>query len=283
MSATVEKAAERRVVRKFPGMPTQDGAGVKLTRLVGTPQLPDLDPILMLDTFRSDNPNDYVAGFPEHPHRGFETVSYMIKGSIAHLDNHGGKGIVTDGGVQWMTAGRGVAHSEMPAQTNGQLFGFQLWLNLPAKEKMRDPWYADIPSSDIPVIDLGQGNSAKLIVGEWNGVKGPGPERAIQPFVADVTVAANGEVAVPVAASHNSFIYVFEGEAKIGEVTVPKGELAVLSPGDKTRVEGGVGGARFLVVAGKPLREPIAKYGPFVMNTADEIRKAIYDYQSGKF
>ena len=283
MSATVEKAAERRVVRKFPGMPTQDGAGVKLTRLVGTPQLPDLDPILMLDTFRSDNPNDYVAGFPEHPHRGFETVSYMIKGSIAHLDNHGGKGIVTDGGVQWMTAGRGVAHSEMPAQTNGQLFGFQLWLNLPAKEKMRDPWYADIPSSDIPVIDLGHGNSAKLIVGEWNGVKGPGPERAIQPFVADVTVAANGEVAVPVAASHNSFIYVFEGEAKIGEVTVPKGELAVLSPGDKTRVEGGVGGARFLIVAGKPLREPIAKYGPFVMNTADEIRKAIYDYQSGKF
>ena len=283
MSATVEKAAERRVVRKFPGMPTQDGAGVKLTRLVGTPQLPDLDPILMLDTFRSDNPNDYVAGFPEHPHRGFETVSYMIKGSIAHLDNHGGKGIVTDGGVQWMTAGRGVAHSEMPAETNGQLFGFQLWLNLPAKEKMRDPWYADIPSSDIPVIDLGQGNSAKLIVGEWNGVKGPGPERAIQPFVADVTVAANGEVAVPVAASHNSFIYVFEGEAKIGEVTVPKGELAVLSPGDKTRVEGGVGGARFLVVAGKPLREPIAKYGPFVMNTADEIRKAITDYQSGKF
>ena len=285
MSATVEKAAStaRRVVRKFPGMPTQDGAGVKLTRLVGTPQLPDLDPILMLDTFRSDNPNDYVAGFPEHPHRGFETVSYMIKGSIAHLDNHGGKGIVTDGGVQWMTAGRGVAHSEMPAQTNGQLFGFQLWLNLPAKEKMRDPWYADIPSSDIPVIDLGQGNSAKLIVGEWNGVKGPGPERAIQPFVADVTVAANGEVAVPVAASHNSFIYVFEGDAKVGEVTVPKGELAVLSPGDKTRVEGGVGGARFLVVAGKPLREPIAKYGPFVMNTADEIRKAIYDYQSGKF
>lgn len=283
MSATVEKAAERRVVRKFPGMPTQDGAGVKLTRLVGTPQLPDLDPILMLDTFRSDNPNDYVAGFPEHPHRGFETVSYMIKGSIAHLDNHGGKGIVTDGGVQWMTAGRGVAHSEMPAQTNGQLFGFQLWLNLPAKEKMRDPWYADIPSSDIPVIDLGQGNSAKLIVGEWNGVKGPGPERAIQPFVADVTVAANGEVAVPVAASHNSFIYVFEGDAKVGEVTVPKGELAVLSPGDKTRVEGGADGARFLVVAGKPLREPIAKYGPFVMNTADEIRKAIYDYQSGKF
>ncbi|HEY8950870.1 MAG TPA: pirin family protein [Rhizomicrobium sp.] len=286
MSATVERAAtasERRVVRKFPGMPTQDGAGVKLTRLVGTPQLPDLDPVLMLDTFRSDNPNDYVAGFPEHPHRGFETVSYMIKGSIAHLDNHGGKGIVTDGGVQWMTAGRGVAHSEMPAQTNGQLFGFQLWLNLPAKEKMRDPWYADIPSSDIPVIDLGNGDSAKLIVGEWNGVKGPGPDRAIQPFVADVTVAANSEVEVPVTAGHNAFLYVFEGTAKVGEVDVAKGELAVLSLGDKTHVEAAAEGARLLVVAGKPLREPIAKYGPFVMNTADEIRKAIYDYQSGKF
>ena len=283
MSATVEKAAERRVVRKFPGMPTQDGAGVKLTRLVGTPQLPDLDPILMLDTFRSDNPKDYIAGFPEHPHRGFETVSYMIKGSIAHLDNHGGKGIVTDGGVQWMTAGRGVAHSEMPAQTNGQLFGFQLWLNLPAKEKMRDPWYADIPAGDIPVIDLGNGNSAKLIVGAWNGTKGPGPERAIQPFFADVTVATNSEVDVPVAASHNAFIYVFEGEARVDDGAVRTGELAVLSLGDKLRVEGGGQGARFLVIAGKPLREPIAKYGPFVMNTADEIRKAIYDYQSGRF
>src|ERR1700743_735952 len=257
MSITVEKpatTANRRVVRTFPGMPTQDGAGVKLTRLIGTPQLPDLDPILMLDTFRSDNPNDYVAGFPEHPHRGFETVSYMIKGSIAHLDNPGGKGIVTDGGVQWMTAGSGVAHSEMPAQTNGQLFGFQLWLNLPAKEKMRDPWYADIPSIDIPVIDLGGGNSAKLVVGEWNGTKGPGPERAIAPFFADVTVAANGAVDVPVPATHNTFVYVFEGEAKVGETAVRKGELGVLSLGDALRVEGGGQGARLLVIAGKPLR-----------------------------
>jgi redox-sensitive bicupin YhaK (pirin superfamily) len=286
MSATVEKATtatERRVVRKFPGMPTQDGAGVKLTRLVGTPQLPDLDPILMLDTFRSDNPNDYGAGFPEHPHRGFETVSYMIKGSMAHRDNHGGKGLITDGGVQWMTAGRGVAHSEMPAQTGGHMFGFQLWLNLPAKEKMREPWYADIPANEIPVIALGAGNSAKLIVGEWNGVKGPGPDRAIQPFIADVTVAANSEVEVPVAAGHNVFIYVFEGEAKVAGESVRKGELAVLSLGDKTRVGAAADGARFLVVAGKPLREPIAKYGPFVMNTGDEIRKAIHDYQSGKF
>jgi len=284
MSATVEKpAVGRRIVYRSSGMPTQDGAGVKLTRLVGTPQLPDLDPILMLDTFRSDNPNDYVAGFPEHPHRGFETVSYMIKGSIAHLDNHGGKGIVTDGGVQWMTAGRGVAHSEMPAQTNGQLFGFQLWLNLPAKEKMRDPWYADIPASEIPVIDLGNGNSAKLIAGDWNGVIGAGPERDISPFFADVTLAANGAVDVPVPGGHNGFIYVFEGDATVGTETVRTGQLGVLSLGDRLHIEAAGKGARFLVIAGKPLREPIAKYGPFVMNTQDEIRKAITDYQSGKF
>ncbi|HWA30543.1 MAG TPA: pirin family protein [Rhizomicrobium sp.] len=282
MPTTVEQT-NRRVVRRFSGMPTQDGAGVKLTRLVGTPELPDLDPMLMLDTFRSDNPNDYVAGFPEHPHRGFETVSYMIKGSIQHLDNHGGKGIVTDGGVQWMTAGRGVAHSEMPAQTNGQLFGFQLWLNLPAKEKMREPWYADIPASDIPAVDLGNGNSAKLIAGEWNGFKGPGPDRAIAPFIADVTLAASNGANIPVPVGHNAFLYVFEGDAKVGSEAIRKGQLAILSLGDKLRVEASGEGARFLVVAGKPLREPIAKYGPFVMNTADEIRKAIHDYQSGQF
>jgi redox-sensitive bicupin YhaK (pirin superfamily) len=282
MSATAV-STDRRIVYRSSGMPTQDGAGVKLTRLVGTPKLPDLDPILMLDTFRSDNPNDYVAGFPEHPHRGFETVSYMIKGSIAHLDNHGGKGIVTDGGVQWMTAGRGVAHSEMPAQTNGQLFGFQLWLNLPAREKMRDPWYADIPANDIPQIDLGGGNIAKLIVGEWNGVKGAGPDRAIAPFFADVTLAANGSVDVPVPVGHNGFIYVFEGDARVGSETVRTGQLGVLSSGDKLHVEAEGQGARFLVIAGKPLRELIAKYGPFVMNTQDEIRHAIQDYQSGRF
>jgi len=282
MSVTVENT-QRRVVRTFAGMPTQDGAGVKLTRLVGAPQLPDLDPILMLDTFRSDNPNDYVAGFPEHPHRGFETVSYMIKGSIQHLDNHGGKGIVTDGGVQWMTAGSGVAHSEMPTQTNGQLFGFQLWLNLPAKEKMRKPWYADIPSSEIPVVELGHGNSAKLIAGSWNGVSGAGPQRDIEPFFADVTVAANGSVDVPLPSTHNAFIYVFEGEAKVGGESVSKGHLAVLSLGEETKITAANDGARFLVIAGKPLREPIAKYGPFVMNTQDEIRQAIDDYQSGRF
>jgi quercetin 2,3-dioxygenase len=285
MSLAAQKATttSRRIARRLAGMPTQDGAGVKLTRLIGQPQLPDLDPILMLDTFRSDDAKDYIAGFPEHPHRGFETVSYMIQGSIAHRDNHGGEGIVTDGGVQWMTAGRGVAHSEMPAQTGGRMFGFQLWLNLPAAEKMRDPWYRDIPANEIPRIDLGGGNSAKLIAGEWNGVKGPGPERTIAPFIADVTLATNGSVDIPVPAGHAGFLYVFEGAAGIGGESVPKGQIAILSEGAALKVSAAGEGARFLVVAGKPLREPIAKYGPFVMNTPEQIHAAIRDYQTGKF
>lgn len=285
MSLAAEKpiVTSRRIVRRVPGMPTQDGAGVKLTRLVGTPQLPDLDPILMLDTFRSDDAKDYIAGFPEHPHRGFETVSYMIKGSIQHRDNHGGEGIVTDGGVQWMTAGRGVAHSEMPAQTGGQMFGFQLWLNLPAAEKMREPWYRDIPAGEIAAIDLGGGNTAKLIAGNWNGVKGPGPERAIAPFIADVTLAPNGIVDIPLPAGHAGFLYVFEGAANVGTEAIRKGEVGVLSDGAELSVTAGGEGARFLVAAGKPLREPIAKYGPFVMNTPEQIHAAIRDYQSGKF
>ncbi|MGH6872726.1 MAG: pirin family protein [Rhizomicrobium sp.] len=272
----------RRIVYRTPGMPTEDGAGVKLTRLVGQPRLPDLDPILMLDTFRSDDAKDYIAGFPEHPHRGFETVSYMIQGAIRHRDNHGGEGLVTDGGVQWMTAGRGVAHSEMPEQTQGRMFGFQLWLNLPAAEKMRDPWYRDIPASEIPRIAL-PGGSAKLIAGRWDGIEGPGPERAIAPFIADVTVNAGASVDVPVPAGHAGFVYVFEGAATIGEVRAPRGEVGVLSDGDALLVSAPGGEARLLIVAGKPLNEPIAKYGPFVMNTPDEIRRAIHDYQNGRF
>ncbi|HEY4114964.1 MAG TPA: pirin family protein [Rhizomicrobium sp.] len=285
MSLAAEKpisAVGRTVVRKVKGMPTQDGAGVKLTRLLGMPNLPDVDPFLMLDSFRSDNPEDYVAGFPEHPHRGFETMSYMIKGSIAHADNHGGKGLVTDGGVQWMTAGRGVAHSEMPAQTNGQLFGFQLWINLPAAEKMRDPWYADIPASAIPSFEIG-GATVKLIAGAWAGPSGPAPERTTQPFIADVRLTPGTGVAIPIPQGHSGFVYVFEGAADIAGQRVNTGEVGVLSDGAELKTGAGSDGARFLIVAGKPLREPIAKYGPFVMNTADEIRQAIHDYQSGRF
>jgi redox-sensitive bicupin YhaK (pirin superfamily) len=272
----------RGIARMVAGMPTQDGAGVKLTRLIGTPQLSDVDPFLMLDAFGSDNPNDYIAGFPEHPHRGFETMTYMIEGNMRHRDNHGGEGLITDGGVQWMTAGRGVAHSEMPAQTNGRMFGFQLWINLPAKEKMRAPWYADIPATAIPAFTV-DGASVKLIAGEWDGHKGPGPERTTAPFVADVTLAPNATANVSLTDGHAGFVYVFEGKLRVGGENVRSGEIGVLTDGGDLQASAGGQGARFLIVAGKPLREPIAKYGPFVMNTQDEIRQAIHDYQSGRF
>jgi redox-sensitive bicupin YhaK (pirin superfamily) len=281
-AAEILTTKPRGVARVVSGMPTQDGAAVKLTRLIGTPQLSDVDPLLMLDAFGSDNPNDYIAGFPEHPHRGFETVTYMIEGSITHRDNHGGEGVVTDGGVQWMTAGRGVAHSEMPAQTNGRMFGFQLWINLPAKEKMRAPWYADIPASAIPSFDV-DGATVKLIAGEWNGHKGPAPQRLTQPFIADVSLPANTAVDVPLPDGHAGFIYAFEGELRVIDETIVRGKIGVLSPNGALQASAGANGARFLVVAGKPLREPVAKYGPFVMNTADEIRAAISDYQNGRF
>ncbi|HEY8696568.1 MAG TPA: pirin family protein [Rhizomicrobium sp.] len=285
MSAAAEKTIavrNRTIARKVKGMPTEDGAGVKLTRLVGSPYLPDVDPFLMLDTFRSDNPKDYIAGFPEHPHRGFETVSYMIKGSIAHRDNHGGQGLVTDGGVQWMTAGRGVAHSEMPAQTDGQMFGFQLWINLQAAEKMREPWYADIPAAAIPEFRVGAA-TVKLVAGEWNGHAGPAPDRSTEPFLADIRLAANAGADIPLPDGHAGFIYVFEGELRVEGERVGAGEVGVLSDGGALSVSALEAGARFLVVAGKPIGEPVAKYGPFVMNTQDEIRRAIHDYQSGRF
>jgi len=272
----------RRVVRVTRGMPTEDGAGVKLTRLVGTPELPDLDPMLMLDTFRSDNPNDYIAGFPPHPHRGFETVSYMLKGRMQHRDNKGGEGLITDGGVQWMTAGKGVVHSEMPAQSDGGMFGFQLWLNLPARDKMMTPWYRDIRADEIPSVRLADGVSVKLIAGELANAKGPGPERPTAPLIADLTASA--PFALPIPDGHNAFLYVIEGKGTLGaeKHNVGQGDLAILT--DRGTLEGTADGSlRFLLVAGKPLREPIAKYGPFVMNTQDQLRQAINDYQRGLF
>ncbi|MFM9865865.1 MAG: pirin family protein [Micropepsaceae bacterium] len=284
MSDTAPQA--RRVVKVTRGMPTQDGAGVKLTRLIGTPEIPDIDPILMLDNFGSDDPKAYIAGFPAHPHRGFETVSYMIQGSLKHKDNTGGEGIVTDGGVQWMTAGRGVVHSEMPAQTAGMMYGFQLWLNLPAKEKMRTPWYADIPDAEIPNVTVGEGATAKLIAGSWNSTKGAGPERPTEPFIVDIALKASAAVDVPIPTGHNAFAFVFEGAAKLGPVAQPrelvKGDLAVLTDRGALTATA-TQDARILIVAAKPLREPIAKYGPFVMNTQDELRQAFSDFQQGRF
>jgi redox-sensitive bicupin YhaK (pirin superfamily) len=273
----------RTVVRVTRGMPAEDGAGVKLTRLIGTPDLPDIDPILMLDNFGSDDPKSYIAGFPPHPHRGFETISYMIAGSMRHKDNKGGEGLITDGGVQWMTAGRGVVHSEMPAQTSGTMFGFQLWLNLPAKEKMRSPWYRDIPAAEIPQFDAGAGTTVKLIAGRWNAHAGPAPERATEPFIADVSVPAQSAVAIPIPSGHAAFAYVIEGKAKLGTRELVRGDLGILSEGGELSVVTGTESARILIVAAKPIREPIAKYGPFVMNTQDELRQAFSDYQRGAF
>ena len=280
---TATEAACRRILKVTRGMPTQDGAGVSLTRLIGTPEIPHIDPILMLDNFGSDDPKAYIAGFPPHPHRGFETVSYMIHGSLEHRDNKGGRGLITDGGVQWMTAGRGVVHSEMPAQRSGLMFGFQLWLNLPAREKMREPWYQDIPRNMIPAFALAPGVDVKLIAGTWGQQRGPGPERPTAPFIADVALGAGAGARVPVPDGHNGFAFVFAGGAMVAGQQLVAGQLAVLSDTGALELHGTAEASRVLVVAARPLGEPIAKHGPFVMNTVDELRQAVSDYQRGLF
>jgi redox-sensitive bicupin YhaK (pirin superfamily) len=273
---------ERRVAWSGRGMAASDGAGVKLTRVIGQPQLPDLDPFLMLDEFGSDDPQAYIAGFPDHPHRGFETVTYMLAGRMRHRDNKGNEGLLTAGSVQWMTAGRGIVHSEMPEQEAGLMQGFQLWLNLPAKDKMTAPRYQDIPPERIPTAKPAPGVSAKVIAGELAGVKGPVEAGATEPFYADFHLDAGASVTVDLPAQHNAFAYVYEGAAGIGGQASVRGTIAVLTPGDSVTLSSDHG-ARLIVVAGKPLREPVAKYGPFVMNTEGELRQAFADFQAGKF
>ena len=281
-SATNE---ERRVVATIRGRAASDGAGVKLTRVIGQPALPDLDPFLMLDEFGSDKGADYIGGFPDHPHRGFETVTYMLAGRMRHGDNQGNVGLLRPGSVQWMTAGRGFIHSEMPEQEEGLMQGFQLWVNLPAKDKMTKPRYQDIDPENVPVVERADGTKVKVLVGSFDGVRGPVTDVATDPLYLDITLPAGVKASVPVAAEHNAFGYVFEGTARIGSEAqlVDRGELAVLSLGDGVTVEGGPKGGRLILVAGRPLREPVAKYGPFVMNTPAEIHQAIADYQAGKF
>jgi redox-sensitive bicupin YhaK (pirin superfamily) len=286
VAAKSETAAQpRRVVWSGPGMPASDGAGVKLNRVIGQPALPDLDPFLMLDAFGSDDPNAYIAGFPEHPHRGFETVTYMLAGRMRHRDNKGNEGLLTAGSVQWMTAGRGIVHSEMPEQDNGLMQGFQLWVNLPAKDKMTAPRYQDIAPERIPVVEPGPGVRAKIVAGELNGVRGPVQPGATEPLFVDLMLEPGATATVPVQAAHNAFAYVYEGEAQLGEpvTTLPAGTVGVLSLGDAVAVTAGAEGARLILVAGRPLREPVAKYGPFVMNSEAELRQAFLDYEAGRF
>jgi redox-sensitive bicupin YhaK (pirin superfamily) len=275
----------RRVVR---GMPTSDGAGVKLRRVIGQPQLPDLDPFLLLDEFGTDKAEDYIAGFPDHPHRGFETVTYMLDGRMRHRDNHGNEGVLVPGSVQWMTAGRGLVHSEMPEQQEGRMRGFQLWLNLPGREKMTAPRYQEFGPERIPTAYPSPGAVVKVIAGHVGEVSGPIQQPATDPTYLDVALEPGATFSQVLPEEHAAFLYVFEGSVKAGASEVKTHELAVLGEGREIRLTGITAGAdgksaRAILVAGRPLREPVAKYGPFVMNTNEELHQAFADYQTGKF
>jgi len=281
----------RAVERVIAGQPTSDGAGVKLTRVLTQPLQRRLDPFLMLDAFGTDDPQDYIGGFPDHPHRGFETVTYMLEGRLRHRDNHGGEGSLGPGGVQWMTAGRGIVHSEFPEQDHGMMAGFQLWLNLPAKDKMRAPGYRDLPDATIPVVTTPEGVRVKIIAGSAQGTEGAMVREATEPVYLDVHLPAGATYSEALPASHNAFVYVYDGAVEIGDRDgstpprpVKKGEMGVLSTSGATGVTiASASGAKLLVIVGKPLREPIAQYGPFVMNTHDQLVQAVQDYQAGRF
>jgi len=279
-------ATDRHVTKIVTGQPTSDGAGVRLNRLLGTPQLDHLDPFLLLDEFKSDRPGDYLAGFPDHPHRGFETVTYMLAGAMHHRDHVGNEGELVAGSVQWMTAGRGIVHSEMPRQKDGLMWGFQLWVNLPARDKMTAPRYQDIPPGKIPEVELAPGVRARVIAGEAGGVRGPVEGIATQPLYLDVRMDPRSRATVALAPGHNACAYVYEGRVTLGAGSnaqeVAASRLAALSDGDTLSATTAGEPARFLLLAAEPLREPIARYGPFVMNTREEIAQAVEDYRSGR-
>jgi len=277
----------KRVIR---GMATSDGAGVKLARTLGQSRGLYHDPFLMLDEFSSDNPGDYIAGFPAHPHRGFETVTYLLDGHMLHEDHLGNRGDLRSGGVQWMTAGRGIIHSEMPQQLEGRMRGFQLWINLPAREKMKPAGYRDIEPSRIPVVELPGGGRVKVIAGavDIGGAltRGPIAGGATDATYLDVELAAGAEFSHPVDPGYNAFIYAYEGGLSVGAGDTARAlearSAGLLSEGERIVVTARAEGARFLVLAAKPLGEPVVQYGPFVMNTKEEIEQAIRDYQNGE-
>jgi redox-sensitive bicupin YhaK (pirin superfamily) len=266
-----------------------DGAGVRLRRSIATHTLDNVDPFLLLDEFRSDNPDDYIAGFPMHPHRGIETVTYMIAGEVQHRDSIGNSGTIGPGDVQWMTAGRGILHEEMPKQRHGLLAGFQLWVNLPARDKMMRPRYQDIPARAIPEVKRTDGVRIRVVTGTVNSITGPVTDIVAEPLYLDVTVPSNMDFQHPVTAGHATFAYVFEGEGRFGISDDAVGEtahaplLVIFNDGDVVNVHAGTAGVRFLLVAGKPIGEPIARYGPFVMNTREEIMQVLRELQAGTF
>jgi quercetin 2,3-dioxygenase len=274
----------RTVERLVQGRPTSDGAGVKLTRVLTQDLQRRLDPFLMLDAFGTDNPGDYIGGFPDHPHRGFETVTYMLQGRMRHRDSAGNVGLLVPGSVQWMTAGRGVIHSEMPEQQDGAMEGFQLWLNLPAQTKLRDPWYRDIAPTEIPEVHV-DGATVRVIAGVSAGTAGAMRRETTEPVFVDIHLEAGARFAQGLPAGHNAFVYVYRGAVTIAGRQVPRQQMAILAntPGaDAVVLEAGDVPARAIVVAGRPLNEPIAQYGPFVMNSNEQIYQAVEDFRAGR-
>lgn len=275
----------RGVERIIKGVATSDGAGVKLTRVLTGKLQHRLDPFLMLDAFGSDNPDDYIAGFPDHPHRGFETVTYMLSGRMRHRDNAGHEGLLEQGGVQWMTAGRGIIHSEIPEQKNGVMEGFQLWLNLPAKRKMAEPWYRDISSKEIPEYVTAENVTVRVIAGVSNGVTGVVTREETEPMYLDIHLPAGASFSTALPVLHNAFIYVYHGTVKVGDMPVESHRMGILS--NTPQADGvtftATDDARLILIAGRPLNEPIVQYGPFVMNTQEEINQAMDDFRNGHF
>ncbi len=282
----------RPLARVIPSIAASDGAGVKLRRSLGSTQSVRHDPFLMLDEFFSDDPDDYLAGFPSHPHRGFETVTYMLDGHMRHEDHLGNTGDLLPGSVQWMTAGRGIVHSEMPQQTEGRMRGFQLWLNLPAAEKMKPAGYRDIAADEVARAETTAGGEVRLVAGRItvagqaiagpvNGVPG---EWVTDPIYADLRLTAGETFEVALPSTHNAFLYLYDGEASVGADgdALPHRAAGLLGAGDAVRIAAGPGGANLLLLAGRPLHEPIVQYGPFVMSTREEIEQTLEDYRSGR-
>ncbi|BFM09389.1 pirin family protein [Halioxenophilus aromaticivorans] len=272
-----------KVTRLINAQHTRDGDGVLIQRSIGSHQLSEHDPFLLLDEIRSDDSADYIGGFPPHPHRGFETVTYMLDGRMRHRDSQGNNGVIEPGGVQWMTAGKGILHSEMPEQTEGRLWGFQLWINLAAAEKMREPRYQELTADQIPELSPSNGVLVRLIAGSLNGVKGPVTGISSHPMLADVQMEEDAHARIDIPKGYNSVLYVYQGSLMVRDVVVASQQLAVLSDGGGVTVEASTEGARALLISAHPMNEPVARYGPFVMNTRAEIQQAVNDLNSGAF
>lgn len=280
------EAGKTREVRLVtPGLAASDGDDVKLTRIIGSPELNMLDPFLLLDAFESDQPKDYLGGFPDHPHRGFETVTYLLAGRMRHKDSAGHEGVIEPGGVQWMTAGRGIIHSEMPEQENGLLMGFQLWVNLPRSEKMTDPAYQEFPANQTATEQWKSGTEIRVIAGRTDrGSEGPVKNHYVDPTYMDIQLQAGDRFEQQLPDAHNAFIYVIEGDVEIGDYnsSISRRTLAVLGKGERVTVCASEN-SRFLLIAGQPLKEPIARGGPFVMNSKAEVLQAFEDFQNNRF